>query len=60
LRCRDQSRIGHLQAQAAFLAFGRAVLYLFIVFRFCALRAQKRKTIETGSTMLPQAKATLK
>jgi hypothetical protein len=26
------------------LAFGRAVLYYLIVFRFCALRAQKRKT----------------
>jgi hypothetical protein len=33
-----------------------AVLFLLFVFRFFALRAKKRKTDKTVSTMLPQAK----
>src|SRR6266542_2511745 len=33
------------RSKQGMFAFGRAVLYLIIVFRFCALRAQKRKTL---------------
>jgi hypothetical protein len=45
--------------QSAFLAFGRAVLYLLFVVRFFARRAKKRTTDEMGSTLLPQAKRRL-
>src|SRR6266496_962316 len=54
-----KSFIFRTYAVAQKLSFA-AVLHLLFVFRFCALRAQKRNTDKTESTMLPQAKRRLR